>query len=94
MKLNIFPWAYSTSVHIPWKNVYLGSIHFFKIGMYVILALSDKKSSLYILHINHLCIASFANVSHFLCYLFVLFMVSLAVQKFLSLIMPICYFLL
>ena len=42
---------------------------------------------LYILEINHLSIASFANIlSHSVCCLFVLFMVSFAAQKLLSFI--------
>ena len=44
-------------------------------------------SCLYILEINPLSVASFANIfSHFVGCLFVLFMVSFAVQKLLSLI--------
>ena len=44
-------------------------------------------SCLYILEINPLSVASFANIfSHFEGYLFILLMVSFAVQKLLSLI--------
>ena len=51
-------------------------------------------SYLYILEINPLSVVSFANIfSHAEGCLFVLFMVSFAVQKLLSLISPICLFL-
>ena len=44
-------------------------------------------SCLYILEINPLLVTSFANIfSHFVGFLFILFMVSFAVQKVLSLI--------
>ena len=51
-------------------------------------------SCLHILEINHLSVVSFANIfSHSKCYLFVLFIVSFAVQKLLSLIRPhLCVF--
>ena len=56
------------------------------IGLFVILILSYM-SCLYILEISPLCVALFAHVfSHSKCYYFVLFMVSFAVQKLLSLI--------
>ena len=50
---------------------------------------------LYILEINSFLVASFANIfSHSVDCLFVLFMVSSAVQKLISLIRSICLFLL
>ena len=46
---------------------------------------------LYILEINPLSVVSFANIfSHSVCCLFILFMVSFAVQNFLSLIRSYC----
>ena len=63
-----------------------GSSAHFLIGLFVFLILSCM-SSLYILEINPLLVASFANI--FLCSvgcLFILFMVFFAVQKLLSLI--------
>ena len=60
----------------------------FLIGLFVCLFLIlSFMSCLYILEINPLPIASFANIfSHSEGYLFVLFMASFAVQKHLSLI--------
>jgi len=61
------------------------SCAYFLIG-FVFLIL-NYMSCLYILEINHLLVAPFANsFSHSLGCLFVLFMVSFAVQKLLSLI--------
>ena len=55
----------------------------FLIGLFVFLVLSSM-SCLYILEINPLSVVSFANIfSHSEHCLFVLFMVSFAVQKFL-----------
>ena len=67
------------------KCLFRPSAHF-SIGLFVILLLSCT-SCLYILEIKPLLVASFANVfSQFIGCLFVLFMVSFAVQKFVSLI--------
>ena len=64
---------------------------FFWLGWSLILS---HMSSLYILEINSLPVVSFANIfSHSLGCLFILFMVSFAVQKLLSLIGSICLFL-
>ena len=53
----------------------------FLIGLFVVLILSSM-SSLYILEINPLSVVSFTNIfSHSEGCLFILFMVSLAVQK-------------
>ena len=67
------------------KCLFRSSAHFW-IGVFVFLILSCM-SYLYILEINPLSVASFANVfSHSEGCLFVLFMVSFAVQKLLSFI--------
>ena len=67
------------------KCLFRSSAHFW-IGLFVFLLLSCM-SYLYILEINPLSVASFANIfSQSVGCLFVLFMVSFAVQKLLSLI--------
>ena len=67
------------------KCLFTSSAHFW-IGLFVFLILSCM-SCLYILEINPLSIASFANIfSHSEGCLFVLFMVAFAVQKVLSFI--------
>ena len=67
------------------KCLFRSSAHFL-IVLFVFLKLSCM-SCLYILEINPLLVASFANIfSHSEGCLFVLFMVSFAVQKLLSLI--------
>ena len=68
------------SVYLLWRNVYLGLLPIF--GLFVFLILSCM-SCLYILEINPLSVALFANIfSHSDGCLFVLFMVSFAVQIF------------
>ena len=67
------------------KHLFRSSTHFF-IGLFVFMILSCM-SCLYILEINPLLVASFANIfSHYVGCLFVLFMVSFTVQTLLSLI--------
>ena len=72
------------SVYLLWINIYLdlppifGGVWFFFLS---------SMSCLYILEINPLSVASFANIfSHSEGYLFILFMISFAVQKVLSFI--------
>ena len=67
------------------KCIFRSSAHFW-IRLFTFLILSCM-SCLYILEINPLSVASFANIfSHSVGCLFVLFMVSFAVKKLLSLI--------
>ena len=67
------------------KCLFRSSAHFL-LGLCVFMILSSM-SFLYILEINPLSIVSFANIfSHYEGCLFILFMVSFAVQKLLSLI--------
>ena len=78
--------AYWPSVCLLWKNVCLGLLPIFLIALFVFLLLSCM-SCLYILEIKPLSVTSFANIfSHSLGCLFILFMVSFAVQKLVSLI--------
>ena len=82
--LSIFSCASWPSVCLLWWNVYLGLLHIFKLGFFLILS---YMSCLYILEINPLSVASFPNIfSHSEGCLFVLFIVSFAMQKLLSLI--------
>ena len=68
------------------KCLFRSSVHFL-IGLFLLLLLSSYMSCLYILETKPLLVASFANIfSPLVARLFVLFMVSFAVQKLVSLI--------
>ena len=85
MMLSIFSCAYWPSLCCLQRNVYVGLLLIFH-WAFVFLLLSCM-SCLYILKIKPLSVASFANVfSHWVGCLFVLFMVSFSVKKFISLI--------
>ena len=84
--MNIFSCAYWPSLRLLCRNVYLGPLLIFQLGCLVFLLL-NYMSCLYILEIKPLLVASSANIfSHFVSFLSLFFMVSFAVQKFLSLI--------
>ena len=69
-----------------WKNVYSILLFIFLNGLFVLLMLSCM-NCLYMLDINLLSVISFANnFSHSVGCLFILLMVSFAVQKLLSLL--------
>ena len=83
--LSIFPCAFWPSVCLLWRNVYLDLAPIF--DWIICFLIFSWMSCLYILEINPLLVASFANIfSQTMGCLFVLFVVSFAVQKFLSLI--------
>ena len=83
--LSIFSCASWPSVYLLWRNIYLGLWPNFWLG-FVFLLLSYM-SCFYILEINALSVASFADIfSRSVGCFFILFMVSFAVQKLLSLI--------
>ena len=73
------PFMYLLAICISsWRNVYLGPLPMFGLGCLFFLILSCM-SCLYILEINPLSVASFANIfSHSEDCLFVLFIVSFA----------------
>ena len=84
--LSIFSCAYWPFVWLLWRNVYLGFCPFFDWVVWFFSILSCM-SCLYILEINSLSVSLFANIfSHSVGCLFVLLMVSSAVQKLVSLI--------
>ena len=88
MILSVFSCASWASVCLRWRNIYLDLLPTF---LFLFLILSCL-GCLYILEINPLLITWFANTfSHFVGFIFILFMVSFAVQKLLSLIMS-CLF--
>ena len=89
MMLSVFSCVCWLSVCLLWRNVYLGLPLIFFIELFVLLVLSYI-SCWYILKINPLSVAIFANIfSHsFEGCLFILLMVSFAIQKLLSLIRP------
>ena len=82
--LSIFSCVCWPSVCLLWRNVYLGLPAIFLTGLFGFLILRFM-SCLYILEINPLSIDSLANIfSHSKGCLFILFIVSFAVQKLLS----------
>ena len=85
MMLSIFSCACWPFACLLWRNVFLGLLPILWLGFFFLIL--SCMSCLYILKINPLSVASFANIfSHSVGCLFVLFMVSLAVQKLLNLI--------
>ena len=79
--LSIFSCAYWPSICFLWKNVYLVFLPIFLLGCLFLLLLTCM-SHLHILEINPLSVALIANIlSHPIGCLFILFMVSFAVQK-------------
>ena len=84
--LNICSCAFWPSVCLLWWNSYLDLLCIFGLDCLFFL-IQSCMSYLYILEINPLSVASFANIfSHSLACLFALFMVYFAVQKLLSFI--------
>ena len=82
---SIFSWAFWPSGCLLWRNVYLDLLPIFWLG-YCLIS-SCMKFFWCLLEINPLSVASFANIfSHSMGCLFVLFMISFAVQKLLNLI--------
>ena len=74
------------SIYLLWRNVYLGLLPIFLIGLFVFLLLSCMSCS-YILEIKTLSVASFANfLFQSIGCLFIFFIVSFAVQMLISLI--------
>ena len=87
MILSVFLWASWSSVYLLWRNVYLYlPIHFLNWGAWFFLILRGM-ACFHILKINPLSAASFVNIfSHSEDDLFILFIISFAVQRLLSLI--------
>ena len=84
--LLILSCAFSHSICLHWRNIYLDLLSSVLIRWFVFLILSCM-SCVYILEINPLSIASFADIfPHSVGCYFILFMVSFAVRKILSLI--------
>ena len=85
--LSIFSCVYWASVCLLWRNVYLDLLPFFFMMLLFYILILSCISSLYILEINPLSIASVANTfSHYVGCLFILFMISFAMLKLLCLI--------
>ena len=91
MMLSIFSCAYWPSVCLLWRNVYLGLLSIFLLDFFSLLSCV---SYLNILEINTFSVTLFANIfSQCIACLFVLFMVSFAVQRLISLIRShLCFF--
>ena len=86
--LSIFPCDYCPSVCLLWRNVYLSLLPIFWLGcLFVFVFLLSRMSCLYILEVTPLSVTSLANIFfQSIGCLFILFMVSFAVQKLISLI--------
>ena len=81
-----FTCAFRPSVWLLSRNVYLDLLPSFLVGLFVCFLMSAS-SCLYILEINPWSVASFEHTfSHSVGYLFVLFVVFFAAQKFSNLI--------
>ena len=88
--LSSFSCASWPSVCLLSRNVYLGLLPIFGLGCFLILSCM---SCLYILEINRLSVDLFANIfSHSEGCLFLLFVVSFALQKILFHYVPFVYF--
>ena len=84
--LSIFSCAYWSSVRFLWKNVYLGIMPIFWLGCLFLCYWVVWVVCIF-WKLRPMWVASFANIlSHSIGCLFVLFMVSFAVQKLISLI--------
>ena len=87
--MSIILYAYWPSVWFLWRNGYIGLLTIFQL---VICLLLNHRSCLYILEIKLLLVISFANIFfQSIGCLFVLFMVSFAVQKLVILTGPHLY---
>ena len=83
--LSILSCACWPSVCLLWRNIYLGVLPSFQLGFLFFLLLSYIRC-LCIMEIKPFSVTSFANIfSHSVSRLFILFMVSFAVQKLVSL---------
>ena len=84
--MSIFSCVHWPSVSLLWRNVCLGLLLIFWLGCLFVYFILSCVSCLYILEINPLSVTSFAVIfSHSEVCLFILFMVSFAVQKLLNL---------
>ena len=88
MILSIFSWACWPSVCLLWRNVYLGLLPTFWLScIFFVIELYELFVYFGYLEIKSYSVASFANISsQSVGCLFILFMVSFAVQKLISLI--------
>ena len=83
--LSVFSYACWLSICLLWRSICLGLLLTFSIGLFV--SLFDIELHELFIYMNSLSVASLANiVSHLLGCLSVLFMISFALQNFLSLI--------
>ena len=76
----MFSCAFWPSICLLWRNVYLGLLPIF--GLDCLFFILSCMSCLYILEVNPLLVASFANIfSHFVGCLFILLMVSFLIRS-------------